>query len=200
MKIGAANPTLIQSYTQKTSSCSSCEPEQKTKQDERLRAEQSETAKRTAELSQTEKAEVAKLQTRDREVKAHEAAHAAAAGGLANGGPSYSYQTGPDGKRYAVGGEVSIDISAVPNDPQATIEKANQIRAAALAPADPSSADRAIAAQATRMAAQARVELMKENSQEDSPSAKQENRGIAEYSKIADEGKDSAGTNLELRA
>ena len=83
----------------------------------------------------------------------------AAAAGLVRGGMSFSYQTGPDGRRYAVGGEVSIDSSPVADDPQATLDKARQIQAAALAPAEPSSQDRAVAAQAARMAMEARVEL-----------------------------------------
>ena len=102
---------------------------------------------------------VLQLQIRDREVKAHESAHMAAAAGLVRGGMSFSYQTGPDGRRYAVGGEVSIDSAPVADDPQATLDKAQQIQAAALAPAEPSSQDRAVAAQAARMAMEARVEL-----------------------------------------
>jgi hypothetical protein len=95
----------------------------------------------------------------DREVRAHEAAHRAAGGGL-TGPASFTYEIGPDGKRYAVAGEVSIDAAAVPNDPQATLRRANQIRAAAMAPAHPSSQDQAVAAQAAQMAAQARAELL----------------------------------------
>lgn len=82
----------------------------------------------------------------------------AAAGGLAQGGASFSYQTGPDGKRYAVGGEVSIDVSKG-RTPQETIDKARQIRAAALAPADPSGQDRQVAARAARMEMEARQEM-----------------------------------------
>lgn len=114
------------------------------------------------QLSPEQQREVQQLQNRDREVKAHEAAHMAAAAGLVRGGMSFSYQTGPDGRRYAVGGEVSIDSSAVAGDPQATIEKARQIQAAALAPAEPSGQDRAVAASAARMAAEARVELIEQ--------------------------------------
>ncbi|MDA0737373.1 MAG: putative metalloprotease CJM1_0395 family protein [Nitrospirae bacterium] len=110
--------------------------------------------------------ELAKLQARDREVRAHEAAHSAAAGSLANGGPSYTFQKGSDGRLYAVGGEVNIDTSADSNDPQATIQKARQIRAAANAPANPSAQDRAVAAQATRMEAQARQELQQERTED----------------------------------
>ena len=71
-------------------------------------------------LSEQELKQVQELKTRDREVRAHEAAHLAAAGSLAIGGASYSYQRGPDGVQYAVGGEVSIDTSAVEGDPEAT--------------------------------------------------------------------------------
>lgn len=100
------------------------------------------------ELSPEAQKEVAKLKARDQEVRAHEAAHMAAGGGVVTGGASYSYQQGPDGKRYAIGGEVSIDSSPVKDNPRATQIKAQQIQAAALAPADPSSQDRKVAAQA----------------------------------------------------
>ncbi len=103
--------------------------------------------------------ELAELKARDREVRAHEAAHSAAAGSLTTGGPQFTFQRGPDGRLYAVGGEVSIDTSPVAGDPQATIQKAQRIRAAALAPANPSAQDRSVATQATRLEAQARREL-----------------------------------------
>ena len=113
------------------------------------------------ELTDEEQLQVTKLKQRDAEVKAHEAAHLGAAGGLARGGASYEYQKGPDGNSYAVGGEVSIDSSPVEGDPQATIAKAQQIRSAALAPANPSSQDYKVASQASRIEAQARQELAK---------------------------------------
>ncbi len=106
---------------------------------------------------------VQQLQARDRQVRSHEQAHLAASGGLANGGPGFTFTTGPDGRRYAVGGEVRIDTSGVPGDPEATIRKAQQIRRAALAPADPSARDQQIAAQATVMEQQARAELAQLN-------------------------------------
>lgn len=110
-------------------------------------------------LTEEELAQVRELKARDREVRAHEQAHLAAAGPHAKGGPRYTYQVGPDGRRYATGGEVSIDTSKVPGDPEATIRKARQIRAAALAPAEPSSQDRAVAAAAARLLAEAQGEL-----------------------------------------
>ncbi len=101
------------------------------------------------------------LKQRDREVRAHEQAHLAAAGGHATGGPSYTLQKGPDGNSYAVGGEVGIDLSKE-NDPSATIQKMQTVKRAALAPASPSSTDRQVAAQASVKEAQARQELLQE--------------------------------------
>lgn len=105
-----------------------------------------------------EQAMIAELKQRDAEVKIHEQAHASVGGQLA-GSPSYTFQTGPDGQKYAVGGEVQIDVSVVPDDPQATIAKMQQVKAAALAPAQPSGADRQIAAEATRNISAAQAEL-----------------------------------------
>lgn len=105
---------------------------------------------------------ISELKQTDKKVRAHEAAHIAAGGQYVSGGASYEYQTGPDGKRYAVGGEVQIDTSEVPNDPEATIAKMEVVRRAALAPSNPSSQDRAVAAAATRKMSEARLEKSKE--------------------------------------
>lgn len=112
--------------------------------------------------------EVRELAARDREVRQHEQAHAALGGRYA-GAPQYEYERGPDGVSYAVSGEVPIDTSAVPNDPQATIEKARQIRRAAFAPAEPSDTDRRVAAQAAQLEAEARAELRQQQVQEARP-------------------------------
>ncbi len=119
----------------------------------------------SAELTAEERRVVAQLARIDREVRAHEQAHLSAAGGLARGA-SFSYVTGPDGRRYAVAGEVSIDASAVDGNPEATIRKAQQIRSAANAPANPSAQDRQVAAQASGMEQAARQELAIERREE----------------------------------
>ncbi len=113
----------------------------------------------TTQRIQAEAAQIRELAARDREVRAHERAHASAAAGIAHSAPSYTYQRGPNGRQYAVGGEVRIDTSPVPGDPAATLDKARQIARAALAPAEPSSQDRAVAARARAMAAAAQAEL-----------------------------------------
>lgn len=114
---------------------------------------------------QAEQKEIAELKARDLEVRMHEQTHAVIGGQYA-GGPSYTYETGPDGRKYAVGGEVQIDVSVIPNDPQATIEKMQQVRSAALAPDEPSGADRAIAAEASRLIQEARTDLLSKAHQE----------------------------------
>ncbi|MCK4951027.1 MAG: catalase [Gammaproteobacteria bacterium] len=108
---------------------------------------------------------IQKLAQRDRTVKAHEAAHLAAAGRYARGGANFTYQRGPNGVNYAIGGDVTLDTST-PSDPEQALAKAQQIRAAALAPAQPSTQDRTVAAQATQAANQARVNIAAERAEE----------------------------------
>ena len=122
------------------------------------------------ELTPEEVEQLQQLQQRDREVRQHEQAHLVAAGQHAASGPSFQFQTGPNGQRFAVGGEVQIDTSEVPNNPQATIAKMQQVRRAALAPADPSSQDRRVAASATQREAEARRELQEQRGAESDPS------------------------------
>ena len=102
--------------------------------------------------------QISELASRDREVRSHEQAHAAVGGSYA-GAPTYSFKRGPDGQTYAVSGEVSIDVSPIPNDPAATLRKMELVQQAALAPAEPSAQDLRVAAQAQVLAAQARSEL-----------------------------------------
>lgn len=124
--------------------------------------ESSTTAKpgepRTPEEEQELQLVISELANRDREVRTHEQAHAAV-GGVHAGAPTYTYTRGPDGKRYASGGEVSIDVGAVANDPQATLSKMQVVIRAALAPAEPSAQDRSVASQAQAQMAVARAEL-----------------------------------------
>lgn len=112
------------------------------------------------QLTADQQRQVQELKSRDQEVRNHEQAHLSTAGGLAVSGVQFKYTIGPDGQRYASGGEVSIDTSEVPGDPQATLLKAETIRRAALAPANPSGQDQSIAAKASAMANKARAELL----------------------------------------
>jgi len=120
----------------------------------------------STQQSQQDLQQIQKLKARDRVVRAHEAAHVAAGAGIVRGGATFSFQRGPDGVQYAIGGEVQIDTSKVPGDPQATARKADRIRAAALAPAQPSSTDRAVASRAAQMAIEARAEISQQRNVE----------------------------------
>ncbi len=141
---------------------------------EKVKTEESAQSKESAKDEKNRKEEslkeaenrqiITKLQARDSEVRAHEAAHLAAAGGIASGGASFTYQRGPDGKMYAVGGEVPISISGG-SSPQETIKQMRQVAAAALAPADPSPQDYAVASSARSEEMRALAELRKEQAE-----------------------------------
>jgi len=117
------------------------------------------------ELSEEDQRKVDELEKIDRKVRTHEQAHLSAAGGYARGGANYNFVTGPDGKRYANAGHVNMDTSPE-KTPEATIRKAETVRKAALAPADPSPSDRQIAADATKMAQNAQRELAAKRAEE----------------------------------
>lgn len=147
--------------------------------------------------------QIKELKARDTEVRMHEQAHAAVGGQYA-GSPSYEYQRGPDGTNYAVGGEVPIDVGVINGDPQATIDKMQTVRAAALAPAEPSGADRAIAADATQKIAAAQAELA---SADDEDSSEDKSRVSASFSnsessevKTAKSEEQSRDVEVEARA
>jgi len=125
---------------------------------------ESKNSSKPEELSTEEEELVKNLQARDAEVKAHEAAHQAAGGGM-TGGASFSYQQGPDGKMYAIGGEVSISIPSG-STPQETISNARQAVAAAMAPGNPSGQDHAVAASARAMEIKAQQQLARERQEE----------------------------------
>ncbi|MFH1216624.1 MAG: putative metalloprotease CJM1_0395 family protein [Pseudomonadota bacterium] len=109
-------------------------------------------------LDPEEVALLMELKKADGAVRAHEQAHLAAAGGLAKGGANFAYRKGPDGRNYAVAGEVSIDTSKG-STPSETISRMDRVRAAALAPADPSPQDRKVAQSASMVKSEAVNEL-----------------------------------------
>ncbi|EAV45799.1 hypothetical protein SIAM614_24307 [Stappia aggregata IAM 12614] len=115
-------------------------------------------------LDQAEEKQVDKLKQRDQEVRAHEQAHARV-GGAHAGAPSYTFQQGPDGKRYAIGGEVQIDTSKE-RTPEATIRKMQIVIRAATAPADPSSQDLKVAQQARAQISEAQAEVRQKKTEE----------------------------------
>ncbi|WP_297526768.1 putative metalloprotease CJM1_0395 family protein [Thiohalobacter sp.] len=142
--------------------------EEKRGEDRRREAERTRASGEDNELSEDERRQVEELKARDREVRQHEAAHRAAAGRYARGGARFDYQTGPDGKHYAVGGEVNIDTGRT-GDPRADLEKAQTVERAALAPTEPSTQDRSVAARARGMALEARQALAEQGRKGNTP-------------------------------
>ncbi len=152
------------------------------KQDEEKKVSDDPKKPNGEEFSEEELAKIEDMKARDQEVRVHEQAHKSAGGQYA-ASPSYTYETGPDGKRYITDGEVSIDI-AEESDPQATIDKMQVVKRAALAPAEPSGADRRVYAEASNKEAAARQELAEQK--------KQENEERLEKAKEAISGSDEA--------
>lgn len=158
-------PAVTPSSLKPTSQISESESHQQKKDlaNSKDPAEQSETANRGVNnktLTAEEMQILEELKQIDTKVRQHEMAHITAGGPHITSGATFSYQRGPDGNNYAIAGEVSIDSSPVPGDPQATLRKMRQIKHAALAPADPSAQDIKVASKASSTAAKALSELM----------------------------------------
>jgi hypothetical protein len=150
---------------EQTGSKTNTQPSDKASQTETNKTENSKTnsdstSTNEAKLTQAELQIVESLKSTDTAVRQHEMAHVAVGGQYITSGASFSYEKGPDGKNYAVEGEVGIDTSVIPGDPQATIAKMRQIKSAALAPSSPSPQDLKVAASATFATSKALSELM----------------------------------------
>ena len=137
---------------------------EKLKENQELQTKKDIKSDASQELSEDEEKMLGDLQARDTEVRAHEAAHQAAGGGM-TGAASYTYQQGPDGKMYAIGGEVSISIKTG-STPEETIANARQIVAAAMAPGNPSPQDHSVASSAKIMEMKAQQQLAKAQQEE----------------------------------
>ncbi|MDY3663796.1 MAG: putative metalloprotease CJM1_0395 family protein [Campylobacter sp.] len=149
--------------------------------------------KNIGELSLEEQRIVSELQAADTNVRAHEAAHMAAGGGLTSPA-SYTYERGPDNKMYAVAGEVGISTSEG-NTPQESLNKAQTIRRAALAPADPSPQDLKVAAQAASMEMSARAEILQEKMAQNSQNPNNSNETSTGNSNVNSAGNSNTNSN-----
>ncbi len=150
--------------------------------------EKAQSGKAPADVTQNKtdpqvQAQIAQLKAIEEKVKAHEAAHKAA-GGTMTGPVSYSYTRGPDGKNYITGGEVPISVSSG-KTPQETISRMQQVIQAALAPADPSPQDRAVAAQASALQQEARQEVAAAPTTSETPPTASVEPGIQADSLVA---------------
>lgn len=137
--------------------------------------EQSTQSESDNELSQKEQQEISQLKITDAKVRAHEHAHKSTAAGLTTSGPNYEYETGPDGQKYAVAGDVNVGYQHS-SDPRVNLRNAQKLKAAALAPAEPSSQDRSVARKADMEIAKAQQEIREEeNKQTDETSSGSDN-------------------------
>lgn len=154
--------------------------------------ESAESTEQSKEALFAEQQEVKSLKRRDQEVRSHELAHAAV-GGAYTGSPSYSFAQGPDGKKYAVSGEVSVDLAPIDGNPSATIAKMQKVQSAALAPANPSIQDTRVAASAAKLIAQAQSELSAITLED--PNAKQDFVGLIKPNDVFAEEESSEASN-----
>lgn len=121
--------------------------------DDNRKALEPSASKNDAELSDGERAALDRLRQRDQQVRQEEKAHAAIAGDLA--GPiSYTYQRGPDGRNYAVGGSVPIRAQTS-GDPNEIARIGARLAAAAHGAVNPSGADLSVARRGYALQSQA---------------------------------------------
>ena len=126
---------------------------------------------------------VRELQAIDRRVREHEAAHLRAGRGVVTSGANFNYVYGPDGRQYAVSGEVGIDTSPE-RKPEANIDKGERIQAAALAPREPSEQDYRVAAVGAQLESRGRADLAVQQAEQRAVEAEQ---GRAERERLQEE-------------
>lgn len=112
-------------------------------------------------LDSNENQVINELQAADAGVRAHEAQHFRAAGGLVQGTAEFDYVEGPDGNLYAVGGQVEINPTNGVTDPAKQASDAATLYNAATAPADASAQDLAVARSAINQANEAYGKALK---------------------------------------
>lgn len=152
-------PGQPSSHSSKTNAATDSNPQETRTSNSQPEQQQLEKKLSDSHLTQAELQLVTELEQIDTEVRSHEMAHIAAGGGLITSGASFTYQRGPDGNNYAVAGEVGIDTSEIPGDPQATVQKMQQVKSAAMAPTSPSAQDLKVASKAAALAAKASSEI-----------------------------------------
>ena len=152
------------------------------------------------QLTPQQQRAVQSLQQIDQAVRAHEQAHIAAGRGVVTSGPNYTYTYGPDGKQYAVGGEVGIDTSPE-SKPEANIDKGQQIQAAALAPRDPSPQDYRVASVGGQLEAQGRADLAQQRAAQSEPATQAHRQQLARaYSAVGGDNNHAATATLSVFA
>lgn len=119
-------------------------------------------------LAPEQKQQIAELASIEREVIAHERAHQSA-GGAYTGSATYGYTEGPDGKAYITSGEVAIRAPQI-EPSEKGLQVVEQVKRAALAPANPSGQDLRVASKMEAIAQRIRAEMAKRSyAEKDTP-------------------------------
>ena len=181
--ISAANQSQLTAIRHTVEGTTSSKPAgaDKTEEDKAARSEEKSAKPAEPEFTPAERRRIAELKRTDAEVRAHEQAHITVGRGLITSGPNYEYTYGPDGKQYAVAGEVGIDTSPE-REPQANIDKGQHIQDTALAPADPSAQDYQVAATGQQLEEQGRRDLRDlQRTESEQQQAEQQDRRLQAY-------------------
>lgn len=141
------------------------------------KAQETDQSQDQAVLEREKQKIISDLSQRDTEVRAHEEAHANVGGQYASA-PQYDLTEGPDGKQYATGGHVDIDISKE-EEPEDTVVKMDIVERAALAPAQPSPQDFKVAGEARVTGNEAQIEVQVNRAEELKKSQESEETGAA---------------------
>lgn len=181
--ISAANPDQLTAIRNTVDGIAGSKVSSPDKSDDSKAARNEEKAAKAAEpeFTPAELRRIAELKRTDAEVRAHEQAHITVGRGLITSGPTYEYTYGPDGKQYAVAGEVGIDTSPE-REPQENIDKGQHIQDTALAPVDPSSQDYRVAATGRQLEEQGRRDLRElQRSETEQQQSEQQDRRLQAY-------------------
>lgn len=113
------------------------------------------------ELSSDDLRRVRELERIDRVVRAQENVLRAVAPDVVRGEPTFEFELGPDGQRYAIEGDSHIELPKGA-EPRVAAEEASRALRAALAASGGSSADTSIALRAAGIEARARAQIRRE--------------------------------------
>jgi len=112
------------------------------------------------EMSDEDLREIAELKQRELTVRTRDMAWVAATTGV-SGGFTVRYETGPDGRRYAVEAEVRLDTTEAAT-PEQSLAKARAVRAALMGGGGDDSSQASAAARAAVLESRARAELARQ--------------------------------------
>ena len=145
-----------------------------------------------ARLSEADLAQIRQLSLQDSKVRLNEEAHVRVGGQYASSHRPMIIETGPDNRQYAVSGEVSFNDTPIAGNPEATIRKLSIVKKAALAPAEPSTQDRAVANKASNGITQAQARLRAQQLQDRAEAASENAEAKLEQSRAESRARNEA--------